>query len=979
MKLHTYLLPANFKILSPQWLFIALLSSAVLIGAWPAEAQTTPQDRDRTAAQQAFSAGERLREQKSAAALRQALEKYQESLRLWRTISDRAGEASALSALGAVYDNLSEKQQALAHYQQALPLWRVVGDHFQEAESLHDIGSVYRVLGETSKALNFLNQTLPLRRAIGDRQGEAYTLNNIALVYDDLGERQKALDHYRQSLAVSRAAGDRLGEAQTLGNIGAIYAALGDRQGALDFLLQALPLRRAIGDRQGEAYTLNNIGLVYRGLGEMQKALDHYNLALPLWREVGDRSGEAMTLNNISVVYGRLGDRQKMLDFLLQSLPLRRATGDRKGEAYTLTNIGSAHQLMDEVQKAREYHQQALLLMRAVADSSGEAAVTGRLAHLERERGNLDQARAHAEAALNIIESLRVKVVSPELRTTFFASVRQGYEFYIDLLMRQHQRQPNQGHDATALEASERARARSLLEMLAEARADIRQGVDEALLARSRALQQQLNAKEQSRAQLLSRQHNAEQAAAVEREVRDLLTQFQEAQAQIRAASPRYTALTQPQPLKLAEIQRLLDDDTLLLEYALGEKESYLWAVTRTAMTSHALPKRAEIEQAVREVRDLITASAIRDLGVARQPRLAEASTALSRMLLSPVASQLGAKRLLIVAEGALQYLPFAALPEPQSGRGEEHERGRAGDKENPQPQSPNPRLFTPLIVSHEIVNLPSASTLAVLRRDLAERKPAAKTIAVLADPVFDKDDERVKSRLKEQAATEKKAENKDSEANVALERALMGAGDRATLSRLQFSRREAEAILGLAPAGTTMKALDFEASRAMATSTELGQYRIVHFATHGLLHSQHPELSGVVLSLVDEQGRPQDGFLRLHDIYNLNLPVELVVLSACQTGLGKEIKGEGLIGLTRGFMYAGAPRVVVSLWRVSDEATQELMKRFYRGMLGEKRLRPAEALRAAQVEMWKEQRWSAPYYWAAFVIQGEWASTQQR
>ncbi len=191
-------------------------------------------------------------------------------------------------------------------------------------------------------------------------------------------------------------------------------------------------------------------------------------------------------------------------------------------------------------------------------------------------------------------------------------------------------------------------------------------------------------------------------------------------------------------------------------------------------------------------------------------------------------------------------------------------------------------------------------------------------------------------------------------------------------IPRLPFTRREAEAILAVTPASEGMKALDFRASRQTAISPDLAQHRIVHFATHGLLNSEHPELSGVVLSLVDEQGKPVDGFLRLHEIYNLNLPAEMVVLSACQAALGKEIKGEGLVGLTRGFMYAGAPRVVASLWKVNDVATAELMKRFYSGMLKEN-LRPAAALRVAKVAMWKQKRWHSPYYWAAFELQGEW------
>jgi CHAT domain-containing protein len=197
--------------------------------------------------------------------------------------------------------------------------------------------------------------------------------------------------------------------------------------------------------------------------------------------------------------------------------------------------------------------------------------------------------------------------------------------------------------------------------------------------------------------------------------------------------------------------------------------------------------------------------------------------------------------------------------------------------------------------------------------------------------------------------------------------------GGEARFGRLLNTRREATAILALVPERERKQALDFQASRATALSPDLGQYRIVHFATHGLLNNIHPELSGIVLSLVDEKGQPQDGFLRLQDIYNLDLPAELVVLSACQTGLGKEIRGEGLIGLTRGFMYAGTPRIVASLWKVDDRATSELMKRFYQGMFGPERLPPAEALRQAQLSIWKQKQWRAPYYWAAFVLQGEW------
>ena len=191
-------------------------------------------------------------------------------------------------------------------------------------------------------------------------------------------------------------------------------------------------------------------------------------------------------------------------------------------------------------------------------------------------------------------------------------------------------------------------------------------------------------------------------------------------------------------------------------------------------------------------------------------------------------------------------------------------------------------------------------------------------------------------------------------------------------IPRLPYTRLEADQLLALTPRASSFRATDFQASRATVLSSDLGKYRYVHFATHGVLDTERPGLSSLVLSMVDAQGKPQDGFLRANEIYNLKLPAELVVLSACQTGLGKEIKGEGLVGLTQGFMYAGAARVVVSLWNVNDKATAELMTRFYEKMLKQGE-RPAAALRAAQVEMWKQKQWQSPYYWAAFTMQGEW------
>jgi CHAT domain-containing protein len=321
-------------------------------------------------------------------------------------------------------------------------------------------------------------------------------------------------------------------------------------------------------------------------------------------------------------------------------------------------------------------------------------------------------------------------------------------------------------------------------------------------------------------------------------------------------------------------------------------------------------------------------------------------------MVLAPVAAQLGDKRLVIVADGALQYVPFAMLPAPQSA--------------------------APLIVKHEIVNSPSASALALQRHELAGRQPAPKLLAVIADPVFDRSDTRL-SKVAPTGADHAPTQSRSFDDERSIVHLAENAGEktgggarRLIIPRLPFTKQEAAQLLALAPQDAAFGATDFQANRTTVLNPALSQYRYVHFATHGVLDSERPGLSSLLLSMVDEKGKPQDGFLRANDIYNLQLPAELVVLSACQSGLGKEIKGEGLVGLTRGFMYAGAARVVVSLWNVNDQATAELMTKFYRRMLKQGE-RPAAALRAAQVEMQRQQKWRSPYFWAAFTLQGEW------
>jgi CHAT domain-containing protein len=320
-------------------------------------------------------------------------------------------------------------------------------------------------------------------------------------------------------------------------------------------------------------------------------------------------------------------------------------------------------------------------------------------------------------------------------------------------------------------------------------------------------------------------------------------------------------------------------------------------------------------------------------------------------MLLGPVASRIGSQRLLVVGDGVLRYIPFEALLLPASSP-----PNLNGDT--------NPEV---LVSNHEIAVLPSASTLAALRSERYKRSTASKTIEIIADPVFERDDPRVISKVGNSLV---EGEGAGIYLSTAM-RDLNDGGAPQNISRLPATLREGKGIMDLLAPGDGVIKTGFEATKQKFIGERMGDYKIIHLATHGLLDNEHPDLSGVVLSLVDEHGNSVDGFLRLHDIYGLDLSADLVVLSACRTGLGKNIRGEGAIGLSSGFMYAGATSVVASLWKVDDNATAEFMNYFYAAILRDGAT-PSSALRTAKLEMRKQARWHEPFYWAGFILQGD-------
>jgi CHAT domain-containing protein/Tfp pilus assembly protein PilF len=859
--------------------------------------------------------------------------------------------AQSLNNLASVASQQEDLAKAMQYYRQVVEVQqKLAPGSLDVAKSLRGLGIVAAKQGDLAKAEQYLRQGLEIEdKLVPGSLDLAQSLDNVGNAVEEGGDLAKAAQYYRQALEIQqKLAPDSLDVSASLNNLGFVAYQRGDLANGEQYFRQALEIRQKLAPRSLVlAQSLNNLGAVAEEAGDLAKAMQYYLQAVEIQQKLApDSLALAQSLDNLGIVARRRGDLAKAERYHRQALAIRaKLAPDSLALAQSLDNLGIVAKRRGDLAKAEQYFRQAVTICEKTAPGSIETArVLADLASLLERQQPAVAAQFYARA-VSALESQNGRLGgSEEVRSGFRASHSDIYREYVDLLIGQNQA-------TQAFEILERSLTRILLEMLMAAHIDIRKGADAGSLQQEHSLQELLAAKSDRRLRWLGEKDKEKQVAAFTKEIEDLEKQYQDVEERLRANSPTYAALTQPQPLSLGEIQQLLDADTVLLEYSLGEKRSHVFVVTSTSVNVYELPGQAEIASASKGVYRFLSSRSGAIPGEAqRQSQEREAAAKLGQMLLAPVGGRIQGKRLLIVSDGTLQYIPFAALPSPDAGMGSK----------------------VPLIVEHEIVNLPSASILSVLRHEASARKPAPKAVLVVADPVFDSQDERLHESFK--TVKTGSANLSQSTDRFSLDRSAreVGVAHGGVFPRLPFSRREAEAIYATAAPGDATEALDFDATKATAMSQSLGDYKVVHLATHGLVNSEHPALSGLVFSLIDREGRNQDGFLRLSDIYNLELSADLVVLSACQTALGKEIKGEGLVGITRGFMYAGSPRVMASLWKVDDEATAELMKKFYEGIL-RRGQRPGEALRAAQMWMLKQPRWKAPYYWAGFILQGEW------
>ena len=854
-----------------------------------------------------------------------AIELLNRALQLSRDAGYRKGEAAAHAYLAYAHYEADKRKEAEASNNSALEILRDHPDKRLEARVLRLQAEVCMLNNKPSEATALLKQSEAISRSLGDVAEVAMTLIDLSYQEIRLGQWQNALGYLNQieSLNIDKEAEPYIAGQMGIA-FGLVYEEYGQLQTARKYLEEALRYYRdgahakratidafrivvrvqaAVGDYAGAAQEIQRvlvdaretenpltIGLCHEALGLVWLAAHEYESA----------RAEFLT----AIEYFSKGEQNLR--------PLARA------EIY----LAQTEHLLGNLAPAATAYNAALGYFEKNPDYTNEAVLRLGLGKLALDRGRLDEAETHLKRSIDITERLRENAWSRDLRSSFLASVYDRYNTYVKLLMTRNAQRRDPQLEIQAFDVNEAGRGRALLDWLHDFR-ELRQLTDPALVQKEKDLQQREQQLVDERAKLVGTPGSDEAIAKIDDQLREVHASNEALQAQVNTTR-RSVDMLRPTPLKFAQIQKeVTDAQTSLLSYSLGSPKSFAWVVTDKALHSFELEDKETIERAALQLLERLKSP-----GAEAETQNAVAE--LSRLILEPLSTNLGTSRLIVIGDGALQYVPFQLLKKTRDAA-------------------------EPLIATTEIAHAPSASTLALLRRQQSNRQRGPHLMIGFGDAVFSPDYAPPASGLRSSTEVEQTRSEQVSEFSK--------------LPRLFNAKRELRAIGELAGSDSAFY-IEFNATRENLLNTDLTKYQILHLVTHGIFDANHPESSGLVLSLIDSNARPLDGFVGLHDIFKLRAP-DLVVLSACYSALGKQQNGEGLVGMVRGFMHAGASGVVASLWQVDDRATSELMKHFYANML-QGHMGPAAALRDAQNKIRSQAEWSSPYYWAGFSYQGD-------
>lgn len=854
----------------------------------------------------------------------EALKYVGQAIEIFTAIDDKEGMAKCLNAIGGVYWKQGKLDEAMEKYKKGLAI--AESDKRQDlmAKALGNMGLIYWNQGNTEKAFESYEKSQVIAHEIGARQTESLNLFNLGILHQDSGNYKQAQDAYQNSLEIARELGDRGLEGVCLEGLGKIYKIFGDYDVAIEYFDRSLKIAEEIGEKRAAAFALKAIGEVYEGQENQKVAIEYFQKARQMYEQMGERRGIGMALDEIGELYWNTGKYDLALNNFMEALGIYESIGARGQMPGTYRMIGLAHRSKSELPEADAAFSKSIEFAKEIGQPDQLWQSLHSKGEMLRDLGKSDEALQLMKESIAVLERMRGEVNLAEQRAGYFEDKVKVYNDSIQLLISK-QNLPE------AFEYVQQSKARSFLDMLAEARVNQESILDTELRDRKKKNETKLSKIQQNiQSEYEKDVVDRSKIQEFEKKRNELELEYSNLILEIRRQNPRYADVQYPHPLKLSEAQTFLDQESILLEYSIGETASWLFAITSDSLAVFELPGEKKLTEQVHKFREvLMKPDPTYQTLEQSHSKYVNMAQALYSELIRPAESNLkGKQRIVIAPDGALSYLPFESLLTENQPEGSIHFA-----------------KLPYLARDYDVYYVPSVSVLASVLKNDQENNDQRKQLLALADPWLKDSDRAAKS------------------IEPAKVRSWVG-----TLAPLPYARAEVKRIAGLYPKGEVTVLEGKEASEKNLKQMDLQAYRKVHFASHGVIDEEKPEFSALILS-GDEKGG-EDGYLTMREVFDLKLNADLVVLSACKTGLGKEISGEGVTGISRAFLCAGTPSVLVSLWDVYDRSTADFMAGFYKNM-EVKGMNKAAALRQARLELIASKKFNHPYYWAAFILIG--------
>lgn len=897
-----------------------------------------------------------------------SLKTSQKALAIHEELGNQLGISKTLHTLGQAYHFKGAYEEALNHFDRALVIAREVEDQRMIAIILTDIGAVYWIQGDLTRALEFYDEALKMAKELADLRLQASIVGNRGLVYWNQGDLTRALEDSQVCAKLFEQAGDKAlgtsyfnigllqsnlgdyGEAQetlqkslemaetahdnglkgvVLEGLGMLQKDLGNYEGALKYLQESLRVTEETGERRATAYALMGLGSIREEQKNYAASLEYYRKGYRLYTEMGEKKGIANSLNEIGEVYLKIGNPDRALVNFKAALAIRESIGNRPGTGSSYRMIGWAYQQKKDLAEADIALTKSIEVLREVGQPDLLWPALYKKGQVYLDSGKTAESLQLMMETVDVIEKIRGEVRLPEQKWAFLENKLDVYEDLIGLLAK------NQDIPEAFLYV-QRSKARAFLDLLSEARIDPQANLNlEQHQKRKKLLAQLTNANQEIREEYEKDELNPTRVQQLEKRRNELDQGYVNLLLEIRTQNPRYAGLQYTQPLQLTQAQILTDDQTVLIDYFIGKKNSFIFVITSTASQIFTLPDQQKLNTQVREYLEMLQKpEPIWETSNGSYSRYVKLAGVLYNELLKPAEALLKGKRRIVIApDGALNYLPFESLLTANTGA----------------PQIDFSKLSY-LALDYDIQYIPSISVLAVMTQNvLAVDGVHRKELIAFADPLAGSPSTTGRNRS---AASDKTFRDWST-----------------SWPELPYARAEVEEISKLYPKDEVKVLVGKDASEANVKGLKLDEYRIVHFASHGWIDEDHPQFSALVLNGSEAAGG-EDGFLTMREVFELKLNADLVVLSACKSGLGQQIRGEGVAGLSRAFFCAGTSSVLVSLWNVSDRSTADFMTNFYKG-LRQDGFNKATAVREARLKMIRSKNYSHPYYWAPFILVG--------